>query len=85
MIVGYLWHSISPPPTQLLSMIFYISEKYRNQGFGRQAIALFEDQLRLININKIKLRVAYHNSRAFKLYKEAGFANTGYNMSKRLA
>ncbi|MEZ9793095.1 GNAT family N-acetyltransferase, partial [Vibrio splendidus] len=44
-----------------------------------------ETQLLAIGINQIKLRVAYHNERALKLYKEVGFEVTGFNMSKKLS
>ncbi len=84
-VVGYLWHSINPKSRSTFIYDFYISDKYRGQGFGKQAIALLEEHLQLADINEIKLRVAYHNRRALKLYQESGFAITGYNMSKKLA
>lgn len=84
-VVGYLWHSINTKEHTTFIYDFYISDQYRGEGFGKQAIALLEEQLRSININEIKLRVAYHNKRALKLYQEIGFSITGYNMSKQLA
>lgn len=84
-VVGYLWHSINTQNRSTFIYDFYISDIYRGQGFGKQAIALLEEQLQLVDINEIKLRVAYHNNRALKLYQETGFAIIGYNMSKQLA
>ncbi|GLO62533.1 N-acetyltransferase [Vibrio sp. MACH09] len=84
-VIGYLWHAINIKAHSTFIYDFYVSDEYRGQGFGRQAIALLEEQIEADGINEIKLRVAYHNSRALKLYQECGFVITGYNMSKQLS
>ncbi len=43
-----------------------------------------EQQLQEHGIEQIKLRVAYHNERALKLYQAVGFSITGFNMSKKI-
>jgi len=83
-LVGYLWHSINIKKHLTFIYDFYISDKYRSQGFGKQTLSLLEEQLQLIGVKEIKLRVAYHNNRALRLYQKVGFVITGYNMSKPL-
>ncbi len=82
--VGYLWHSINQKDHSTFIYDFFISEQHRGKGFGKLAIEALERQLLPLGIKQIKLRVAYHNSRAMKLYQEVGFAITGYNMAKNI-
>ncbi|MFA0086097.1 GNAT family N-acetyltransferase [Vibrio sp. 10N.261.51.F12] len=84
-LVGYLWHSINTDDKSTFIYDFFVSSEYRGYGFGTQSISVLEGQLRAIGINQIKLRVAYHNERALKLYKEVGFEITGFNMSKKVS
>ncbi len=51
---------------------FFVSSEYRGFGFGTQSISALEAQLQKIGISQM-LRVAYHNERALKLYKDVGF------------
>lgn len=83
-VVGYLWHSIDHADDSTFIYDFYVSDECRGRGFGRQAIAVLEGHLQVLGVAQIKLRVAYHNERALKLYEELGFAITGFNMSKKL-
>ncbi|WP_029225673.1 GNAT family N-acetyltransferase, partial [Vibrio tasmaniensis] len=50
----------------------------------RITLSLLEQQLKEHGIEQIKLRVAYHNERALKLYQAVGFSITGFNMSKKI-
>ena len=83
-VVGYLWHAINIEDESTFICDFYISDGHRSQGYGKEAISVLERQLQPIGIKQIKLRVAYHNERALKLYQKAGFSITGINMSKML-
>ena len=83
-VVGYLWHSVKREEKSTFIYDFYVSDEYRGKGFGKQAISLLENKMISIGINQIKLRVAYHNERTLKLYKDVGFSITGFNMSKKL-
>ena len=84
-LVGYLWHSIKVSDKSTFIYDFFIFSDHRNIGYGKLAIKALESQLQLIGIEQIKLRVAYHNQRALKLYQEVGFSISGYNMSKKIA
>jgi ribosomal protein S18 acetylase RimI-like enzyme len=84
-LVGYLWHSINVSDKSTFIYDFFVSSEYRGLGYGTQAISALEMQLQAMSINQIKLRVAYHNERALKLYKDVGFEVTGFNMSKKVS
>ena len=83
-LVGYLWHSIKVEDSSTFIYDFFVFPEYRGEGVGTDAILELEKQLKAKGINQIKLRVAYHNERALKLYKEVGFIVTGYSMSKSI-
>lgn len=84
MVVGYLWLSINTDGGTAFISDFFVKEEYRNQGYGKQAMTALETFLVSQRIRQIKLRVAYHNQRALKLYQEIGFNITGYNMFKEI-
>ncbi|MFA0372910.1 GNAT family N-acetyltransferase, partial [Vibrio sp. 10N.222.54.F6] len=83
-LVGYLWHSINAADKSTFIYDFFIFPNFRNNGYGKLAISVLESQLKSVCIEQIKLRVAYQNQRALKLYQEIGFAISGYNMSKKI-
>ena len=83
-VVGYLWHSIKVSEKSTFIYDFFIFSNQRNNGYGKLAIKALEFQLQAIGIEQIKLRVAYQNQRALKLYQEVGFVISGYNMSKKI-
>ncbi|MFC3023164.1 GNAT family N-acetyltransferase [Vibrio zhugei] len=82
--VGYLWHSIDVVDKSSFIYDFFVSNEYRGLGYGTQAIADLEKKLQDVGVNQIKLRVAYQNKRALKLYQEVGFVITAFNMSKNI-
>jgi len=82
--VGYLWHSINAVDKSSFIYDFFISNEYRGLGYGTQAISALEKKLQEVGVTQIKLRVAYQNERALKLYQEVGFVITGINMSKNI-
>lgn len=83
-LVGYLWHSINASDKSTFIYDFFIFSSNRNNGYGKLAITALEAQLKSMGIAQIKLRVAYQNKRALKLYQDVGFSITGYNMSKKI-
>ncbi|CAG9295962.1 GNAT family N-acetyltransferase [Celerinatantimonas diazotrophica] len=82
--VGYLWHSMNATDKSTFIYDFFVSDEYRGRGYGTLAISALEKQLQEVGINQIKLRVAYQNERALKLYQEIGFVITGFNLSKNI-
>jgi len=83
-VIGYVWHCIDQQEESSFIYDFYIYPNHRNKGYAKQAIKALELNLKTVDVHEIKLRVAYHNKRAFKLYQAVGFTVTGYNMSKKV-
>lgn len=81
-LAGYLWHCINHKESSTFIYDFYVMEAFRGKGVGSKAIELLEAQMENLGIKQVKLRVAFNNDRARKLYEELGFVVTGYNMSK---
>ena len=79
--VGYLWHAINQSDKSTFIYDFYISPEHQSKGYGKKAIDEFTRQMQAVEIEDIKLRVAFHNKRAFKLYQDIGFLITGYTGS----
>jgi len=84
-VVGYLWHCVNISDRSTFIYDFYIDESCRGKGYGKVAIKQLEALVLPEHIKQIKLRVAYQNQRALKLYQDVGFSITGYNMSKNIA
>lgn len=84
-IVGYLWYKVLDNGETIFALDFVIVEQFRNKGYGKAAMAVVEKQLAERGVEQIKLRVAFENKGAFRLYENAGFSITGYNMIKHIA
>jgi hypothetical protein len=85
-LVGYLWHSINTDGKSTFIYDFFIFSNSRNNGkSAKSAKSALESQLKSIGIEQIKLRVAYQNQTALKLYQKVAFAISGYNMSKKVS
>lgn len=83
-LVGYLWHTINKEERTSFICDFYVFERFRGGGFGKKAMVALEQRLGEAEITELKLRVAYSNRRALKLYEDIGFRVTGINLSKLL-
>lgn len=83
-VIGYLWHSINVDEKSTFIYDFFIFLNSRNNGYGKWAMRALELKLKPLGIEQIKLRVAYQNQRALKLYQKVGFTISGYNMSKKI-
>ena len=61
-----------------------IFEEFRGRGFGRQAMALLEDEVRSRGLGRIALNVFGGNDIARGLYRSVGYTETAVFMSKEL-
>ena len=65
---------------------FYIRAPFRGRGYGRQAMALVEEEARALHVRELHLEVERRNNSAQRLYRRLGFAHHDrYLMSKRLS
>jgi RimJ/RimL family protein N-acetyltransferase len=58
--------------------IFIGAEKYRNKGYGTEAMGILLDFIfNQVNVNKVMLEVFSFNKRAISSYKKNGFVEEG--------
>jgi len=63
---------------------FIIDEAFRGKGYGKQALAAMDEQLKSMNTESVALHVLGDNVSAQELYKKMGFEITGIRMRKYL-
>ncbi len=84
--VGYLW--IGPSSTDERAWWVYdveVEESHRNQGLGRQAMQLAEEEAQRQGAASLGLNVFGHNESARRLYEKLGYEITSIQMKKDLA
>lgn len=63
----------------------FLDAPFRGRGYGKQVMALVEDQARRLNVQAIHLEVERDNTRAQALYRTAGYGeHDRFLMTKRL-
>ncbi len=82
--IGYLWYKLYDDGATAFILDFVVFKEFRGQGHGKAALLALEEQLAQSGTKQIKLRVAYKNDGAKRLYEKVGFNITGFNMSKLL-
>ena len=83
-IIGYLWHKLLDDGETVFVLDFIIFKQFRKMGYGKAAMDRLEKQLSRTGVEQIKLRVAFENKGALRLYETVGFNVTGYNMIKHI-
>lgn len=85
--VGYVWYGSLTRGTKKLAFLFqlYIHPQHRRQGFGRRALAAFEDEARNTGHDSLGLNVFVTNPGAVKLYESTGYLPISIGMRKELA
>jgi ribosomal protein S18 acetylase RimI-like enzyme len=83
-LLGYLWYTVQENNAAAFICDFFIDEKFRGSGYGKSALSALEESLASLGVTQIKLRVAYDNKRAQKLYETAGYKISGINMAKNI-
>ena len=84
MHVGYLWYKPDTAMRTVFIYDFHIFNSCQGQGLGKQALRVFEQEMRDKDFEQIRLRVAGDNERARHVYEAIGFGVTGINMSKTI-
>ncbi|HSL43782.1 MAG TPA: GNAT family N-acetyltransferase [Anaerolineales bacterium] len=78
--VGVLWVQVKD--RQAFIFDFVIDEEFRGKGYGKQALAAMDEQLKSMNVEVVALHVFGDNITAQELYKKMGFEVTGIHMRK---
>jgi ribosomal protein S18 acetylase RimI-like enzyme len=83
-LVGYLWYRPDATTRSAFISDFHILAAHQGKGHGKQALEVFENELKGKGFEQIKLRVAEDNKRARHVYEVTGFRVTGVDMSKAI-
>ncbi len=84
--LGVLWLSVLEG-TMTKSVFVYdiiIHAKYRNKGFGTDAMTEIEEWATAAGARTIWLHVFWHNQGALALYKKLGYSESGVTMRKSI-
>lgn len=71
-VIGYLW-VFDDSLSSIYILHFYISEKYRNRGFGKLAVKEWEKRYAEKQLKKAELVVSANNYVGLKFWKSMGF------------
>lgn len=71
--VGHLWFEKNMKEVLYSFATFFILEKFRNKGYGKQSLLLFEDVAKEKDFKKIALHVFRYNDNAISLYMSLGY------------
>lgn len=87
--IGSIWYSFRGEGDKKTPYLgdFYIAPEFRRLGFGKQALSLFEAELKS---QGIKNNIAVHivgdfNNAAIRLFKSSGYCTSAVLMEKRMA
>ncbi len=80
--MGLLWVQVRGQNAFIYD--FQLDEEFRGKGFGKQALAAMDEELKSMNVQSVGLHVFGDNVNAQQLYKKMGFEVTGMHMKKRL-
>ena len=80
--MGLLWVQVKGQNAFIYD--FQLDEEFRGKGFGKQALAAMDEELKSMNVQSVGLHVFGDNVNAQELYKKMGFEVTGMHMKKRL-
>jgi ribosomal protein S18 acetylase RimI-like enzyme len=84
--VGYLWFGVrNAAQRQAFVYDFLVFEAFRRQGYGEQAFAALETEVRALGLGQIGLHVFGANTAARNLYRKLGYQETNVIMRKDLA
>jgi ribosomal protein S18 acetylase RimI-like enzyme len=80
--MGLLWVQVRGQNAFIYD--FLLDEEFRGKGFGKQALAAMDEELKSMNVQSVGLHVFGDNTNAQELYKKMGFQVTGMHMKKKL-
>jgi ribosomal protein S18 acetylase RimI-like enzyme len=84
--VGSVWFAVRDEEGVSHAYLFAveITPTRRGEGFGREAMEAFEDEVRARGLRRISLNVFGGNERARSLYRALGFSESSVHMDKDL-
>ncbi|MFK4568251.1 GNAT family N-acetyltransferase [Enterococcus sp. UD-01] len=80
--IGLIWVKVTAQKGFIYD--FMIAEKYRGQGFGKQALLEIEKWAAEQGLAELGLHVFAHNQTAYGLYKKMGYLETDITMVRKI-
>jgi GNAT superfamily N-acetyltransferase len=84
--VGYLWYCLRGAENNRMAWLceIVLKPEFRGKGYGKSAMQLFEEDVKVKGVGKTGLHVFSFNEPAVKLYKSMGYSTTDLSMQKSL-
>lgn len=83
-VVGVLWVFVDEEKRQAFIYDIEITEAQRGKGYGRRTLALIEERMRPLGVQRIALNVFGTNTTARHLYESVGYRPVAIAMQKDL-
>lgn len=87
-LIGFIWYDFGYNRIEDIKYchinFIYVIPEYRGKGLGKYLIDKIEEAASVQNCTEIKLDVTISNDSAVNLYREQGFKEKRYIMSKRV-
>lgn len=87
-VIGFLYCYINKSKSELNDVahlgFLYVNEEYRNKKIATKLIETFINEIKLLGIKNIDVKVYNNNVIANKLYKKFGFDDLWINLRKEL-
>ena len=80
--IGMLWVQVKDQKAFIYD--FVINEAFRGKGYGKEALAALDEELKSMGVESVGLHVFGDNITAQGLYKKMGYQITGIHMKKEL-
>ena len=85
--IGSLWFGVLGSISDRKAFLYdiFLTPEFQNRGYGKEAMALLEIEVRKRGLKSIGLHVFGHNTRALTLYLNLGYGVTDVNLTKVLS
>ena len=84
--VGMLWYFVDANRSRKTAFLidFFIFPEGRRKGYEAQAFELFENEARVLGVERVELQIFTHKSEDVLLYRENGYQETSIFFAKDL-
>ncbi len=81
-LIGFIWYGVTSTTATIYDIFIY--KRYRNKGYGTEALSILQGELKKQHIKYITLNVFSHNQGAIDFYQKHKFTIDAYTMIKKI-